>query len=302
MLAAPVLAGILFVAVGLEGIIVIDFVTYFFAIGALLLVHIPQPKTAAEETEKRRGSLLSDALFGWKYLRARGGLFGLLVYFALVNFFLNLSGVLTGPLVLSFGSASTLGFVQMASGLGMLVGSIAMSTWGGPKRRIVGVIGFITLGSFGPLVAGLRPSGVVVAAGMFILLFCVPFASGSSQAIFQTKVAPGVQGRVFAIRGMIARSMTPLAFLIAGPLADYVFEPWMQEGGGLASTVLGDLIGSGAGRGIGLIYVTSGLILVTASVLASAYPRIRLVEDELPDAMAAEVQEEGVLVDSPATA
>jgi hypothetical protein len=164
------------------------------------------------------------------------------------------------------------------------------------------VIGFITLGSFGPLVAGLRPSGVVVAAGMFILLFCVPFALGSSQAIFQTKVAPGVQGRVFAIRGMIARSMTPLAFLIAGPLADYVFEPWMQEGGGLASTVLGDLIGSGAGRGIGLIYVTSGLILVTASVLASAYPRIRLVEDELPDAMAAEVQEEGVLVDSPATA
>lgn len=285
MLASPLLAGLLFVAVGLQGIIVIDFVTYFFAIGALLLVHIPQPAAATSVQEKRWGMVLRDALFGWRYLRARAGLFGLLVYFALVNFVLNLSGVLTGPLVLSFGSASTLGFVQMASGLGLLVGSLLMSAWGGPQRRIRGVIGFITLGALGPLLMGLQPSGIFAGAGFFILMFCVPFASASSQAIFQSKVAPAVQGRVFAIRGMIARSMMPLAFLLAGPLADYLFESLMREGGALGGMVIGRLIGFGAGRGIGLMFVITGLSLVVASALAFANPRIRRVEDELPDAI-----------------
>jgi DHA3 family macrolide efflux protein-like MFS transporter len=301
-LISPALAGVLFVTIGLQGIIVIDFVTYFFAIGALLLVRIPQPEVPAPEAEGGKGSLVADILFGWRYLRVRTGLLGILLYFALVNFSLNWAMVLNAPLILSFGTASTLGIVQTVSGVGMLAGSVLMSAWGGPSRRIKAIIGFVALASLGLVLVGLRASAPSVGAGLFVLLFFVPLASGPASAIFQSKVDLAVQGRVFAMRSMISRSMMPLAFLTAGPLADYVFEPWMAEGGVLASTFLGRLLGTGAGRGMGLMFIIAGLGGVLASALAYAHPRIRRVEDELPDAIPEAGDEEiASLRDSPAT-
>jgi MFS family permease len=132
----PVLAGGLYALIGLRGIIIIDAATYFFAIGALFIVRIPQPKRVSAQpgTVKEKQSILTDAAYGWKYLRALPGLFGLLVYFASVNFFLNFSSVLSGPLVLSYGSATDLGIVEMVSGAAMLTGSLIMSAWGGAKK------------------------------------------------------------------------------------------------------------------------------------------------------------------------
>ena len=298
MLIAPLLAGVLFVAIGLRGIVLIDFITFFFAVGALLLVHIPQPKSNGQaETEKPKGALWREAAFGWHYLRARQGLLGLLIYFALVNFFLNFSAVLLGPMILSFGTAAGLGTAQTVGGLGMLIGSIAMSAWGGPKRRILAVIGFIVLASFGLFVAGLQSSVLFVAIGMFILMFSIPFGSGTSQAIFQSKVEPDVQGRVFSIRTMISRSMMPLAFLIAGPLADQVFEPLLREGGALASSWVGSLVGIGPGRGIGVLFLISALVLWVASGIAFANPHIRNIETELPDVVVDEQSEDKVRED-----
>jgi MFS transporter, DHA3 family, macrolide efflux protein len=166
----------------------------------------------------------------------------------------------------------------------MLLGSLVMSTWGGPRRRIVGVVGAIAAGSVGVVLMGLQPSGLLVGAGMALFLFFIPIASTSSQAIFQTKVAPGVQGRVFAARSMIARSITPLANLVVGPLADSVFEPQLQPGQPLAETFVGRVVGVGVGRGMGLMFVVSGFLLMLASLGAWMNQRIRCVEDELPDA------------------
>jgi MFS family permease len=285
---SPILAGALYALIGLKGVIIIDAATYFFAIGALFIVRIPQPKrvTVKEGEDDQKTSLLSDAVFGWNYLRALPGLFGLLVYFASANFFLSLSSVLSGPLVLSFGSATDLGIVQMVSGAAMLVGSVAMSAWGGPeKRRVPFLIGFIGAAVTGLAISGLRANTWVISGGRIVLLFFVPFASALSQAVFQTKVAPDIQGRVFAIRGMIARSMTPLAFLISGPLADKVFDPLMAESGALGPTLLGQILGTGPGRGIGLIMILSCLLMWAASLLALAHPRIRYLEREIPDAI-----------------
>lgn len=161
-----------------------------------------------------------------------------------------------------------------------------MSAWGGPKRRrINAVIGFIGLASVGLMIAGLKASAISIGLGMSLLMFFIPLASGPSQAIFQTKVAPEVQGRVFAIRSMISRSAMPLAFLLAGPLADKVFNPMLEEGGLLANTVIGRTLGVDPGRGIGLIFVCSGIALLIATAVAYANPRIRNVEEELPDAL-----------------
>ncbi|HMD82026.1 MAG TPA: MFS transporter, partial [Anaerolineales bacterium] len=261
---------------------------FLFAVGALLLVRIPQPELSGQH--KQSGSVWSDARFGWDYLKARPGLFGLLWYYAMMNFLLNWSGVLTGPMLLSQSSPRTLGIVQMVVGIGMLAGGILSSVWRGPKHRIPSVIGFIGLALLGMIVAGLRPSPFVVGIGFFWLMLFIPLASSSSQAVFQSKVAPDVQGRVFAIRSMISRSVMPIAYLSAGPLADRVFGPLMDTGGAWANTFLGTLLDAGPGRGIGLMFVLSAVIAIAISVLAYANPRIRNLENELPDALPSTAQ------------
>ena len=187
MLLAPLAAGALFVTIGLPGIIMIDVGTYGFAIAALLLVHIPQPKKL-QEGELEIRSLWKDIRFGWSFLRARIGLLGLLFFFALVNFLLNFAAVVQGPMVLSFTDARVLGILQTTLGAGMLLGSLVMSVWGGPKKRIQAVFGFIALAAIGLAFAGIRPSPPIIGAGLFLLTFSVPLASGPSQAIFQSKV------------------------------------------------------------------------------------------------------------------
>jgi hypothetical protein len=112
----------------------------------------------------------------------------------------------------------------------------------------------------------------------------MPISNGCSQAIWQTKVAPDVQGRVFAIRRMIAFAIIPVAYGTAGTLADQVFEPLMAEGGRLAG-VLGSLLGVGPGRGIGLMFVLAGSLYMLLALLIFLHPRIRRLELELPDAL-----------------
>mgnify|MGYP000845511722 FL=1 len=277
----PVMAGALFVFIGFNGIILIDFVTFFFAIAALLFVHIPQPERAPEHKDK---NIWQDMQFGWNYLNERKGLLGLLLYYAMVNFLLNWSAVLLIPMVLSRFTADVLGIIQTVMGVGMLAGSIIMSAWGGAKRRIPTAIGFIILGVTGFIIAGLQPNPWFIGAGIFLLMFSVPLASGNSQVVFQTKVPREIQGRVFSVRSTISQSMMPLAFLTAGPLADKFFEPLLQDGGALASTFVGQILGTGVGRGIGLMFILSGLTAILVSVMVYANPRIRNLEDELPDA------------------
>ena len=281
----PVMAGALFVFIGFNGIIMIDFVTFFFAVGALLFVRIPQPEIAPEHKDS---NIWQDMAFGWNYLRERKGLFGLLLYYAMVNFLLNWSAVLLIPMVLSRFTADILGLIQTVMGVGMLAGSIIMSAWGGAKRRIPAAIGFILLGVTGLVFAGLQPNPFFIGAGVFILMFSIPLASGNSQVVFQTKVARDVQGRVFSVRSAISQSMMPIAFITAGPLADKFFEPLLKDGGALVNTFIGQLLGTGAGRGIGLMFIISGLVGILVSVMVYANPRIRNLEDELPDAFSPE--------------
>lgn len=131
------------------------------------------------------------------------------------------------------------------------------------------------------VLGGVCPSVVLFAMTAFGFFFALPIMNGCSQVIWQTKVAPEVQGRVFAISGMVAMSSLPLGYLAANPLADHVFAPLMRSGSSLASAV-GPLIGMGQVVA-GLLFVTSGLLTIVIVVASYLYPRIRLVEDELPD-------------------
>lgn len=282
LLAAPLLAGWLFGQIGLGGLMLIDFATYFFAVGALLAVAIPQPQ--AEPRGAQRRSLWAEAGLGWPYLLARPGLLHLIGYFAGVNLLLNGVLVLTGPLVLSFADATALGLVYSIAGVGTLLGSFLLSVWGGPRRRVAGILGGVALSALGLLVVGLRPALPSVGAGYFILLFAVPMGSSLVLALFQSKVEPAMLGRVLALRTMLGRSTMPVGYLLGGWLADYVFEPAMRVGGALAGGPAGAVLGVGRGRGLGLMFALAGLGVLVLTLAAAADPRLRHVEREVPDA------------------
>ena len=282
-LVSPALAGVLMVAIQIQGVLLIDIATFVFSLITLLAIRFPNPKNVvANHGEK--GSLRQDAIYGWRYLSARPGLLGLLIFFAINNFLTGVVGVLFTPLVLAFAPVAVLGAVLSTGGSGMLVGSLVMGIWGGAKRRIYAVLSFTLLGGLCILLVGLRPSIPVFFIAAFFYFFGLSIVSASSQAIWQSKVAPAVQGRVFAVRRMVALAALPCAYLVAGPLADQVFEPLLIVGGPLAGS-LGRIVGIGAGHGVALLFVVMGVLSVVATVGAYLYPRLRFVEDELRDAL-----------------
>jgi MFS family permease len=281
---SPALAGILIAIVQIQGIIFIDFGTFLVSLVTLLGVRFPHPPKSPE-TAVVRASLWREAIYGWKYITARPGLIGLLLFFAANNFVTGIVSVLVTPLVLAFAPVEVLGTILSVGGIGMLTGSLVMSIWGGVKRPIYGVFGFNLLSGFCILFAGLNPAVPVFFFTAFLYFFGLPIVDACSQTIWQTKVAPEVQGRVFALRRTIAWGALPLAYLVAGPLADRVFEPLLAVGGPLAGSI-GKLIGgAGPGYGIAFLFVVMGILTLLVTVAGYLYPRLRLVEEELKDAI-----------------
>jgi hypothetical protein len=157
-----------------------------------------------------------------------------------------------------------------------------MTIWGGPKRKINGVLGGIILISLGRAVLGLGQEVIGWSIGGFIVLFFVAVANASNQAIWQSKTPADVQGRVFATRRITGQITFPLAVLIAGPLSDRVFEPAMAADGRLAP-IWGGLLGTGPGAGMSLLILLTAVVGVIVPVVSYAIPAVRNVEDIVPD-------------------
>jgi MFS transporter, DHA3 family, macrolide efflux protein len=281
---APVIATFLLVFIGISGIMLIDIVSFLAAIGTLLFVHIPQPAVTAAGAEGK-GSLLKESVYGFRYIFARPSLLGLQMVFFFGNLLASLTFALLAPMILSRtgNSESALGFVQAASGAGAVVGGLILATWGGLKRRAYGVLfGWLGSALLGTMIVGLGRALPIWIIGSFLGAFFIPVINGSNQAIWQAKVAPDVQGRVFAARRLIAQIVGPVGILVAGPLADRVFEPAMHEGGSLAAT-FGGLVGTGPGAGMALLTVFASLGIIVVALVSFSVRVIRYADDILPD-------------------
>ena len=282
-LLSPILAGWLLDQVGIVGVMWIDLATFVFAVSIVLAVRIPRP-TAVKKDPTRKGTLWEDMALGWQFISARAGFLSLMVLFGLGNYANLMTDTLMPPMLLELSSPTVLGSVLSTGGLGMLVGTFLMTAWGGPKKRIYGVLVFKTLAGLAIMAIGLFQSLPLIALASFFYFLPFPLVNGSDQAIWQRKVPPEVQGRVFSIRRMLARSMIPLAYLTAGPLSDHVFKPLLRVDGPRAFS-LGQFFGVGPSRGIGLLIFLMGLFIVVLTVGTALNPRVRNLEDELPDAI-----------------
>jgi hypothetical protein len=159
-----------------------------------------------------------------------------------------------------------------------------LTVWGGPKKNINGVIfGWITSGMLGMGLMGLGRALPYWLAANFIIILIIPLVNGANQAIWQSKIAPEVQGRVFSVRRFIAQVTAPISRAVAGPLADQLFEPALQMPQTGFERQLSQVFGSGPGAGMSLIILLSGILMAVVSLVAYRVRAIRDVERLIPD-------------------
>lgn len=284
---APVLGGLVLSWLGLAGVMAVDVATLLVALLTLIVVRLPKQDHGKEGAEA--GALqrfLAEARVGFRYLWRRRGLLGYALVSMVISFLAAITWLSILPAMILARSGNdemALASVQSAMGIAGLAGGILVSVWGGPQRKVRGIFLSIALsfllGDI-PLAIGrsLAVWTVAGAAGSFFL----PILFSSQEALWQAKVAPHVQGRVFAVRNMIVQLLMPAGYLLGGVLADQVMEPAMADGGALAAH-FGWLVGTGPGAGMALMFIGSAVSAIILCILAVFSPSLKGVENDLPD-------------------
>ena len=281
-IAAPAIAGLLLNYFGLKTILLVDITTFCIAILTLICVNFPDFRRRTRVRRKVVDRVIADAVAGWSYIVLRPGLVRLVCFIAISYFTMGMLEVVLWPLLYQPGSTEQLGIVLSVGGCGMLLGSVLMSIWSGPRNRVRAIIGFVGFQGLIVLVGGLKISPIILAVGIFGYLFSQPIIVSCNQAIWQTKVPSRLQGRVFALQQTLERSLAICAYLLAGPLVDNVLNPLMAEGG-IVARAIGKIINTGMGQGVTLLLVILGIINLMVVAIAYREPRLRYLEQELPD-------------------
>jgi DHA3 family macrolide efflux protein-like MFS transporter len=301
---APIIAGLLFAMIGAVGVMAIDLFTFLVAVAVVAVIHIPRPVQSAEGRAARQGSLWKESLVGFKFMNERPALLYMVIYASLLNFLLTFSTGLNAAYILGLtDNEAALGTINGVFGIGAVAGGIIMSVWGGTRPRIHTIMPGIFVVGIGLALYGLSRSPLALGISIVIMALPLPMINASLFSILQLKIPPDLQGRVFASLGQLSTFLMPLAYLLAGPLADKVFEPAV---GGSHWGIVAPLVGSRTGSGIGLIMVIGGSLIVLATVVAYSMPMLRHMESLLPDyepvAAEGDAQEEPVQTPEPALA
>jgi len=288
MILAPILAALMLGFSDLSAILMVDVATFLVALGCLALVPIPELERKDDE-EKSLKSVVTGISFGFKYIFSNKGLLGL----QLILFAFNVIGTFAVVLLSLMILAKTgddkliLGTVLSIGAVGGVIGGAVMAIWGGPKVRVHGVFIGLSIAATGGLVIGVGTHYLHWAAGMFIFMSTIALTNGSNQSIWQSKVPPEKQGRVFATRAFIATMGIPISQLLAGPLADWLEEVMLD-----ATGILEALFGSGPGSGMALIIFAVGVLGIMVGLMGYLFPNVRYIDDRLPDHDVAKTSEE----------
>ena len=256
LVGGPALAGILMSLMGIVGVLVVDALTFLVGALCIALARIPRP-VRDQATE---GSLLTEAREGLRYVTERPGLLGLLGISAAGGFLFAIASIAITPLVLIVANQDErlLGMQMSLSCSGLLVGGVLIALWGGPRHKIHGLLGFSALSGLAIAAHGLAPSLTLLIVAGFLMFLTIPPAQSASMTLWQIKVPSQMLGRCMAMLRMTSEAALPIGYLLAGPLAEFVFEPAMMPGGVLADSV-GAVIGTGPGRGLALMFIVLGL-------------------------------------------
>ena len=256
---APPLGALLIELFSTQNVLLVDVGTAVFAVTPLFFIPIPQPERHAKQAngEIENTSYLHDLREGFSYVIKWKGLLGVISLAMLLNFLLVPASSFL-PLVVTDifkGGAAELGWVESVFGLGVIIGGVLLSIWGGFKRRIItSLIGVIGIG-LGIVMVSFIPADMfyILLAANFLTGFMQVFANGPLMAIMQSTVIPDMQGRVFSLLQAGATAMMPLSLLIAGPVSDAV--------------------------GIRFWYIFGGTVCILMTIIAFFIPAIMNIEN-----------------------
>ena len=208
---------------------------------------------------------------------------GLLAIFMGINFFAALTYFSIMPAMLLARSGNNelvLAWVQGTLGGAGVIGSICLTIWGLPKRKVHAVLaGGAVSFLFGDFLFAVGQSTWVWIVAASIAAFFIPFIAGANRTIWQEMVPPELQGRVFGTQQTLQELLMPLGYLFGGVLADQVLEPAMMPDGWLAPT-LGPLVGTGPGSGMGVMFLATAVLGCLISLSGYLFRPVRLIETE----------------------
>jgi len=222
---APLLGALLINALPLHSIMMIDVITALFAIVPLIVIRIPQPKPLDAQAETRT-PFWTDFKAGLQYVFRWRGLIALLGLQVTVTCVVAPLFALTPLLVTTvfLGDAMLYGSFSAASGLGFILGGLALAVWGGSKRKILTTLLAVVLmgGAFG-LIA-LTPSGLSALAisGFFVAGVALAMGTGCLRATFRGTVHPAMQGRVGSLMRSSSDAVRVAALALVGVVSDAV--------------------------------------------------------------------------------
>ena len=281
----PLLAGGLYLIIGLNGILALNLLAFVLSIGALLFVEVPSRPHRVPDISPRK--LLLQTIYGIRYIFRRPGLLGLQLIFFLGNLFsgIALSTAALYPMILlrTGNDTSAVGIVQSMGALTAVLSGIFLTTWGGIKRPINAILmGWIISSFFGLTLLSIGQIFIFWLIGIAINSIFDPVVNVSMDTFLQTKIPPDVQGRVFSASDFLSQALIPFTPLLAGLFGDRIFEPAMTEGGTLART-FGWLIGTGPGAGFGLLILLCGIGGTLIGLSGYVVKEIRDLNEQMPD-------------------
>lgn len=268
LLISPVLAGFLLTITSVSTLMIIDILTFFTTVVTIAFVRNSMSKH--ERIERRTGKstgLLKELKEGIDVLKDTKGAGALVWIMTLAVFCLGIIQILSKPLILAYASETELGTLSTVVAVGMLAGSVIISCIKHVKAyHYLLAAGLMGCGLFMALM-GIRENIILTACFGFLMFVCMPIVQISAEVMIRRNLKNEVQGRAFGVIGFVSQMGYIVAYACSGILSDYVFEPFMN-GPSAPAAVIGTVIGYGAGRGVALLVILTGILLVLVGVTA----------------------------------
>jgi MFS family permease len=266
-LISPVIAGFLYPWCGIIGLLLIDIGTFALTAATTLAVHyqLAHDDRAAQPVPSR-GRWWTDFIDGLRSLYTQPGVLTIVAIMAVATFCVGFLETLFPPMMLSFTTPQTLGVVETIAASGMLAGSLIISTIKTTTQYTREMLVGLGLAGLFIIAVGSTPNAIVIASTGFCFFACLPFVNTPAEVLIRTAIPNQTQGRTWGLVSLLSNLGYIAAYTTSGLLADHVFTPLLLDNGAFASTI-GRVIGTGPGRGIGLMIITVGLVLALATAL-----------------------------------
>lgn len=281
-LIAPVLVGALYPRVGVGGIVLADLGTFLASVVSLSLITIPDPAISAEVDEPA-GDQRSAVLAGLRYLLRRRSLLWLVLYYSYTNLLLNGPLELTLPYLLRVTDNQLLMSLLLGvMNLGALLGAVLTWRVRWQRGRVRAILIGMSLNGGLLILFGILRQPLLLGIALLLLMTPLPLAGALFTSLLQRKTPADMQGRVFAVASQLAFLLTPVSFLVTGPLVDRVVEPAVLSG---RWQLFAPLFGDAPGSGMGLVLSAAGLLILLGTAVAAACPALRELEQRVPDCL-----------------